>query len=117
MFRPPTYINGRALDEWNRLLPFMTEHDFCKEEYLMTFASYCVAVMQFEEAMNQINNEGYLIEGRNESWVKNPAFTILKEANDRISQGSRAFGFTPGDMKRLNADIVSEDIPSWARGL
>lgn len=108
-FDPPAYVQGRALDEWNRLLPYMIEKDFNKPQYLMKYASYCVGVMQFEESLTEINSIGYLIEGRNESLVKNPAFTTLKEANERIAQGSRAFGFSPEDVKNLKIEAPSQE--------
>lgn len=103
-FDPPEYIVGKALDEWNRLLPYMEDKGFDEPQYLMKYASYCVGVMQFEESLEEINRVGYLIEGRNESLVKNPAFTTLKEANERIAQGSRAFGFSPEDHKNLKLE-------------
>lgn len=113
-FNPPEYVQDQALVEWMRLLPYMIEKGFDKDEYVMTYASYCVAVMQFEDAMNTINEHGFVVEGRNESLVKNPGFTILKEANERIAQGSRAFGFTPGDLAKLTvAPADSEDTPDW----
>lgn len=117
MFEAPTYITGRALDEWNRLLPFMEERNYNKDEYLMPYTSYCLAVQHFEEAIDMINIEGLVVPGRNESVVKHPAFTVLKEANERIAQASRAFGFTPGDLKRLEVEASMEEVPSWAKGL
>ena len=117
MFEPPKYVTGTALNEWKRLLPFMKENEFDKEQYLMPYTNYCIAVKHYEESIELINDLGLTVDGRNESLVKNPAFTTLKESSEQIARASRAFGFTPGDLKRLNAEIEKEELPAWAVGL
>lgn len=117
-FTPPDYVIEKALDEWNRLLPYMKEKGFDKPQYLMKYATYCVAVMQFEDALKDINERGNLVEGAKDTLVKNPAFTYLRESSDRIAQGSRAFGFSPEDNKNLKLEeATEEDIPDYERDL
>jgi len=94
-FEMPEYITAGAEKEWNRLLDYMQESGFAEEQYMHTYASYCLAVAHIEEAINTIEAEGLTVEGKNESLVKHPAFTILKEATDRMLVAAKLFGFVP----------------------
>lgn len=106
---PPDHVTDRALEEWERLSEYMRDKQFDSEEYLVPYAMYCNAVKDYEDMRELINAEGATVQGRNESQVKHPAFTIMKEAAERIQQASRAFGFTPRDQRELDIKKDKED--------
>ncbi|WP_410657845.1 phage terminase small subunit P27 family [Amycolatopsis sp. lyj-112] len=119
-FEPPKAVIAGALDEWNRLLPYMREQNYDVEENVQPYASYCIAVMRRDECEANIAAEGLLVKSRRDGHlVRNHATMIQQSANQTILEISKRFGFTPADKKALAQvkEEAGEDKPDWLKDI
>lgn len=117
-FIAPDSIKGAALKEWKRLLPYMKSQGYDVEENVQPYASYCLAVALRDECIAAINENGLLVDSRQDTYARNPATLIQAQANVTILESSKRFGFTPADKKALAQEKeTSEDSPSYMKAL
>ncbi|MBB5804664.1 P27 family predicted phage terminase small subunit [Saccharothrix ecbatanensis] len=119
-FDAPDSVIGKALDEWNRLLPYMKENEYDVAQNVQPYASYCIAVKRRDECETAIDEQGLLVDSRQDTYARNPATLIQQGCNQTILEISKRFGFTPADKKALAQEDKSEEteeVPDYMRAL
>lgn len=107
-FKAPSHIKGLAAKEWKRLLGYMQEHGYDKDEYVQTYSAYCSAVQTARECLDAITEHGHLVDSRQDTWARNPATMTLNQANQTILAVSKLFGFSPKDKREIEREKEQE---------
>ncbi|MGR6997213.1 P27 family phage terminase small subunit [Yinghuangia aomiensis] len=59
----PEWLDGRALDEWNRLIPILDSMGVLSPADGNALAAYCVSCATYVEAVAILREKGVLVEG------------------------------------------------------
>lgn len=94
--RPPSYLSKDAKAEWRRVAPILSD-----ERKVLTLAdlaaleNYVIAVATMREAHRELQATGLLIAGK-----RNPASTILLQAQQQQLRAAGELGLTPAARSR-----------------
>jgi P27 family predicted phage terminase small subunit len=103
---PPSWLSREAKAEWKRITPELDELGLLSKMDRAVLAMYCTWWSKFCELERHLRGLGVTVEGRRagES-VKPPAWSMWKDASDRVHQLAKELGITP--MVRLRTDLPS----------
>lgn len=99
--RCPSWLPKEARAVWRRTVSQLSEMGVASETDTDLLATYCMAVVTFQRATEEVEREGILIEGRRDGKVKNPAVQIQRDAARAIAQIGAEFGLSPSSRSRL----------------
>lgn len=91
---PPGFLEGEALDEWNRVVPELQRLQLTKPIDAASLAAYCLSWQRFAEAQQMINKDG-LIHTNSQGRVRHPAVAIVEAASKELRAWAHEFGLTP----------------------
>ena len=95
--RPPSYMGKDAKAEWKRVAPILVlERKVLTEADLPSLENYCNAVGNMRAAQRSLNVDGIILAGGK----KNPAHTVLNNAQTTIRLCAGVLGLTPVDRSR-----------------
>lgn len=103
--RPPAYLSKDAKAEWRRVAPILSD-----ERKVLTLAdlaaleNYVIAVATMREAHRELQASGLLIAGK-----RNPASTILLQAQQQQLRAAGELGLTPAARSRATMAAAGED--------
>lgn len=99
---PPECIVGTGAEEvWDRTTLQMVEEGSLKPPDLPTLMSYCIAVENVISAQEQLRGR-LTIPGAMGGEVKNPAATILGQAQSALNQTASLLGLNPSSRGRVD---------------
>lgn len=99
---PPDWLEGVALQEWNRLAPEMVSLGVLTIIDRDSLAFYCEAVSDAKYLRKILKEDGLLIPGER-GIVKHPAMQLYREACTRILRFAQELGFTPASRARVRS--------------
>jgi P27 family predicted phage terminase small subunit len=112
---PPTFLNGHALDEWQRAAPELHRLGLLTVLDVGPFAAWCVAAgcwRTASEALEATPEAERLVVGRKPQ----PLVRIVRDAADQMQRLGAPFGLSgPNSRARLTAPAKRE--PSKFEGL
>jgi P27 family predicted phage terminase small subunit len=98
---PPEYLSRRAREVWDytvRQLIVMQVLTLADRDPL---AIYCTSVANYEEAVQVLNLEGPVVEGRDGGFVKNPVAQVVRDQALLVKLMAAQFGLTPSSRVGL----------------
>ena len=102
--KPPKFIKGVALREWNRVAELMYDAGMVTDLDQQILASYCINVEIMEKMINAIDcRGGYAEYIDGQSAQTTPAIKCLQEAMNQISKLSQKLGLNPVDRLKMKA--------------
>lgn len=119
-FDPPKELTGRALEEWNKLVPHLKANGYDQPQYIEVFATLCQAIQTKYECLAELAEFGHVIESKKDgTFVRNQAAMTLNQSIGTILQISKLFGLSPADAKALANEAGKEDdeAPSYMKTL
>lgn len=94
--KAPTYLSKDAKAEWRRVAPILTdERKVLTVADLAALENYVIAVATMRKAHSELETTGLLIAGK-----RNPASTILLQAQQQQLRAAGELGLTPAARSR-----------------
>lgn len=99
--KPPNWLHGDALQEWNRIAPTLEAKRLTTAADQMALAMYCQLCARWLELNKRVEAEGVLIETQKGEMKINPALTAQGMLANQSLRYARHFGFTPHSRREL----------------
>ncbi|MEQ1709461.1 MAG: phage terminase small subunit P27 family [Terricaulis sp.] len=96
----PAFLDGPALEEWNRVVPELQRLQLLKPGDGPTLVAYCLAWGRLVGAQEIIAAEG-LLSFNSQGRVKHPAVVVVEAASKELRALAAEFGLTPSSEQRL----------------
>lgn len=103
--KPPMFLTGEALKEWNRVIPLLKNDVPISELDYSLIASYCVAVGTVIECQNDINKRGVIIA---ESGKSNPSVRMQSQAIKDMRMLANSLGMSLDSRMKLALNKAKE---------
>lgn len=109
--RPPKDISEGAAAVWRELAGPLVDEGVITVVDVRAFRELCEMSVQRDRAHSELEMHGVVVPSAREDGglVKNPAWSIFKDATDRLNQLRSRFGLTPAD--RGNGKVQVERKP------
>lgn len=105
----PEWLEGEALDEWNRVVPDLERLQLLKTLDRAALAAYCLTWARFAEAVQVVRDEGsVLANDKTGRAQRHPALTTIEQASRELRAWSHEFGLTPSAEARLRTPKVHD---------
>ncbi|MEY9979034.1 phage terminase small subunit P27 family [Lysinibacillus sp. RC79] len=101
---PPTFLNGEALNEWNRVVPLLKSDIPISELDYSLIASYCAAVGTIIECQNHINDNGAMLK----DGKSNPAVRVQSQAMKDMRMLANSLGMSLDSRMKLALNKAKE---------
>lgn len=103
--KAPTYLSKDAKAEWRRVAPILTdERKVLTVADLAALENYVIAVATMRQAHRELEASGLLIAGK-----RNPASTILLQAQQQMLRAAGELGLTPASRSRASMAAGDDD--------
>jgi P27 family predicted phage terminase small subunit len=121
---PPSFLTGRALEEWRRVAPGLSLFGLLTDFDVGPLAAYCQAFARWMDAEELLKDlverdpatHALLIRGSKGQARNNPLIQIAREAASDMVRFASEFGFSPAARSRIAAGIGAPQ-PSKFAGL
>lgn len=97
---PPTWMSEQAAEEWDRVMPILSERRILTDADLGSLENYCIAIGQVREMEDHIQRNGHIIEDLEGRLKRNPAVGIQADAMTRSRLLAAELGLTPVSRSR-----------------
>lgn len=101
----PDWLPDEAQNEWRRIVPSLADRGMLKDGDFGALVSYCMAVWQLREAVEELKANGSLVTPGKESLKAHPAVAALRNAQSTIRSFAHEFGLTPA----AEANVAGKD--------
>lgn len=108
---PKTLFMEIAQREWTNRGEYLIRSKVLQETDLLALESYCISFQMMCMAMEDIENQGTTVAGAMGGPVKNPACSVLKDAQTELRQMGNLLGLNPSARTRINVGTQSKDKP------
>jgi len=98
---PPEFLDGRALEEWHRVVVELGPLGLLKRADRAALTAYCLAWARLVDARALIVKEGLTVEGLHGD-VRNPAVMVEEAASKEIRAWCSEFGLTPAAEAKVS---------------
>lgn len=105
---PPAYLDGYALDCWNKYAPLIKEHKIFTEADFATLEKFCTAYHVYRMAFRELQRSGITISHESRGEIKNPAYDMWKGAMAETRQHGALLGLDPFARSRLDVSTGAE---------
>lgn len=99
--KPPHFLKGEAMAEWGRVVPELDAIGLLSVVDRAAMTAYCQSWATFVAATEDINERGVMVEGRDDTLVKNPSVQLQRDALANIKIWCTEFGLTPSARARM----------------
>ena len=105
--KAPSWLSRPAKAEWNRVAPILVlERNVLTEADLAALQNYVIACATMQDAHRELQASGLLIDGK-----RNPASTILLQAQQQQLRAAGELGLTPASRSRPTMrESADEDL-------
>jgi P27 family predicted phage terminase small subunit len=108
----PEWLDDIALGEWNRLNPILDKMGVITMADRNAVAAYCQSYSMYVKAVEDVNRNGFTVEGHRGVSSKNPAVQVQRDSLDQMNRWGAKLGLSPVDRVRLSvAPEGDEDGP------
>lgn len=104
---PPTWLDGLAVQEWNRITPLIQKEIPISELDVAALASYCQAYSDVQQAQAAIDKDGLTVLTSVGSVKANPAVKVKRDATAQLMKLSDALGLTV--YSRIKMQLKGDD--------
>lgn len=101
----PSFLGEIAQKEWLKQTGVLSSLGMLAEVDEAALIAYCFYVGKWAKLEEQIEDEGYMVEGRKGEMVKHPLHQVASDARKAFTSLAREFGFTPLARTRISAPI------------
>ena len=111
--QPPEWLSDEAKEEWGRIVPQLTKLGLLTNLDGAALTVYCEAWSRYVEATKEVSRTGALVMGPRNSFVRNPAALVAKDAEVTLRAFCTEFGLTPSARSRMTVpggDDIDQDI-------
>lgn len=102
--KPPSFLEGYALEEWNRVTPMLERLGLLSSLDVMELAAYCQCVDRWRQAEEKIKSEGMVDTTSNGNVIQSPYVGIANKAMVQMHQFLCQFGMTPAARSSVTAN-------------
>lgn len=95
----PSWFSDEAVEEWNRVMPILTERRILTVADLGSLENYCVAIGTVREMESHIQIHGHVLDVDG-NFKRNPAVGIQSDAMTRARLLAAELGLTPVSRSR-----------------
>lgn len=115
---PPSVLSTEAVNEWNRLGPWLLNNHLISDGDLAAFAGYCEAFARWWEATKKIKDEhGNLkllgLDAKTGEVKRNPYLREAKAAAAELRQWLPHFGLSPSTRSGLKVASKNDKENPW----
>lgn len=100
---PPEWIFGRAADMWERVAPLLLKQKVLQLTDMHNLEAFCVAYANWRAAVDDVHKNGVVVAGATGGPIKNPALTVLNEADRQMVTFGSILGLDPSSRQRLRS--------------
>jgi len=97
----PDFLDGRALEEWHRVVAELAPFGVLKRVDRAALTAYCLAWQRLVDARALITKEGLTKRGP-QGDVRNPAVMVEESASKEIRAWCSEFGLTPAAEAKVS---------------
>lgn len=90
----PDFLDGEALDEWNRVVPELMRLELTKPIDRASLTAYCLTWQRLVTAQQLVSSEGVL-STNSQGRVRHPAVAVIEAASKELRAWAHEFGLTP----------------------
>jgi P27 family predicted phage terminase small subunit len=105
----PEWLDDIALGEWDRLLPILEKMNVVTVADRNAVAAYCQSYSMYVKAVEDINRNGFTVEGHRGVMSKNPAVQVQRDSLDQMNRWGAKLGLSPVDRVRLSVTPTDEE--------
>ncbi|MGH9167383.1 MAG: phage terminase small subunit P27 family, partial [Acidimicrobiia bacterium] len=99
----PKWLSPEARAVWARLAPGLVQRGILTVWDVDLFARFCALEVFNRLALEDVQQRGILVAGRNRARVKNPALQVVRDTGAELRALAARFGLTPSDRSQLRA--------------
>ena len=97
---PPPEVNGRALEEWNRVAPQLLQLGILTDLDRAGLAGYCLSYAQYLEATQELK-KGVIFKAPSGYPVISPWWVVANRALDQMHKCLTDLGLSPASRTRI----------------
>ena len=110
--KAPDWLSGRALTEWNRIVPYLKQNTPVSELDRSLLATYCKLYSVVQTCNTDITKHGLVITNKdNGSKKKNPYIEIMSTAIKDMKAIANDLGMTISSRARMELHKAKSDKP------
>ncbi|AWW40796.1 phage terminase small subunit P27 family [Streptomyces cadmiisoli] len=98
----PEWLDDIALREWERLMPILEKMGVITMADRNAVAAYCQSYSMYVKAVEDVNRNGFTVEGHRGVTSKNPAVQVQRDSLDQMNRWGAKLGLSPVDRVRLS---------------
>jgi len=98
---PPADLQGEARDTWLYLIGLLGAQKTVHATDLLALTRICAQHEVFMDGYRRFKERGSTYENSRGDLVKNPAITVMKDANSMLTSTGGSFGLDPASRQRL----------------
>ncbi|MBF0406461.1 MAG: phage terminase small subunit P27 family [Candidatus Riflebacteria bacterium] len=108
---PPDFLEGYAIEEWQRISPILEKLGLLSELDTMELAAYCQSYKRWREAEEEITKKGMTDTTSNGNVIQSPYVGIANKAMTQMHQFLCQFGMTPASRASVTANKRKPESP------
>lgn len=109
--KPPSQLQGRARQEWMRVVPELVKLGMIARIDRSELAFYCITYGRWADAEDRVAKEGSLVKTKSGNIIQHPALGIANTAMKLCHKFAVEFGFTPRSRGTKSATAEEEAPP------
>jgi P27 family predicted phage terminase small subunit len=101
LLEPPDWLEGDALEEWNRVVPDLANRQLLVSVDTMILSGYCSTFAEYRQYCKIVQNEGRIIRGANGEPKLHPAVRQSNVLLAELRRMANEFGFSPAARTKI----------------
>lgn len=112
----PDHLNGRARNEWNRIIVFLERYKLITDIDTAALALYCSAYGRWQDAediiqkQKNMGGDGMMVKAPSGYPIQNPYLAIANRAMEDCYKYLQQFGLSPAARTRVSSAGVNGDL-------
>ena len=107
---PPAYLTSAERERWDEIVLSLPVGLLTRAD-TSTLERMAVSWAAFRDATERLRAADVLAQGRERTVVKNPLFTVQRQASEEMQRCSSSLGLSPAARTKLSAPPVGEPDP------
>lgn len=106
---PPSDVDDEVREVWDRIVRELSFMGLAHAPDADALHCYCEAVVNHRKASRTLKTEPILVKSKYNTWMKNPALAVQREAANAIRQFAQEFGLTPSARSTISVKGLKDD--------
>jgi P27 family predicted phage terminase small subunit len=107
--KAPPQVKGRALEEWERVLPELMARRVLTEGDRFALAAYCTYFARWQDAEDQVAVQGTLVKTKSGNVIQHPAVGVANTAAKFCHRFAVELGLTPSSRAKTKPQTQEDD--------